>query len=76
MKTRLKELRIKNKLSVKKLANFLKISVKTYQKYEQDLETIPINIIISLAKFYHTSTDYIVFLTDIYKPFNDQKEEN
>ena len=37
--------------------------------YERGLRDVPVEIIIQLAKFYNTSTDYILGLTDCKKPY-------
>lgn len=40
-----------------------------YNQYEIGKNDIPTKILIQLAKFYNTSTDYILELTDEKKPY-------
>ena len=48
----------------KDVAKLLGISQQYYSEYEKGKRTIPIQHLITLAKFYETSIDYIVGLTD------------
>ena len=41
----------------------------TYSQYENGQRQLPIGILIALARFYHTSTDYLLGLTDEQKPY-------
>ena len=67
---RLKELREDSDLSQKTLADFLHIKQNTYSQYETGHRQIPIEFLIALAKFYKTSTDYILGLTKNPNPYN------
>ena len=60
---RLKDLREDNDLYQKDIAKILNISQTGYSKYETETNDIPTNILIKLALFYETSTDYILGLT-------------
>ena len=53
-----KDLRIKNNVNVKELANLLNISVQAYYKYENGMSEPSINSLILLANFYNISLDY------------------
>lgn len=64
---RLKDLREDNDIYQKDIANLLGISQQYYSEYENGKRTIPITHLIKLAKFYGTSIDYIVGLSDEYK---------
>lgn len=66
---RLKDLREDNDLLQKQIAKELKIKRQVYGLYENGKRTIPIDLLIQLAKFYHTSIDYIVGMTDTKKPY-------
>ncbi len=68
MKTRLKELREDKDLLQKDLAKILNMSQRGYSHYENDVN-IPNDILVKLAQFYKTSTDYILYLTDERKPY-------
>lgn len=61
---RLKDLREDNDLLQKDIAKILGISQQYYSEYEKGNRTIPISHLITLAKFYNTSIDYIVGLTE------------
>ena len=61
---RLKDLREDHDLFQKQIAQVLGISQQYYSEYEKGNGTIPISHLITLAKYYGTSIDYIVGLTD------------
>ena len=61
---RLKDLREDHDMYQKEVAKLLGISQQYYSEYEKGKRTIPIQHLITLAKFYETSIDYIVGLTD------------
>lgn len=66
---RLKELREDNDIKQQTIANYLHIKQNTYSQYENEQRQLPISVLIQLAKFYNVSTDYILRLTDIKKPY-------
>ena len=68
---RLKDLREDNDLLQKDIAKILGISQQYYSEYEKGNRTIPISHLITLAKFYNTSIDYIVGLTNKKKQVNN-----
>ena len=61
---RLKDLREDNDLFQKDVAKILNMSQTGYSKYETGTNDIPTSILIKLALFYETSTDYILGLTN------------
>lgn len=61
---RIKDLREDNDKFQKEIADLLGISQQYYSEYENGKRTIPITHLITLAKYYNTSIDYIVGLTD------------
>ena len=61
---RIKELREDNDLTQKEVANHLHIRQNTYSQYETGARELPLNCLIALAKFYNTTTDYILGITD------------
>ncbi len=69
MSLRLKELREHNNLTQRDIANLLKITYQQYQKYEYNKQEIMLKYLIELAKYYNTSTDYILGITDEKKPY-------
>lgn len=66
---RLRDLREDLDLTQEKIANILQIKQNTYSQYESGKHQIPIDALIKLAEFYNTSIDYILGLTDTYKPY-------
>ena len=69
---RIRDLREDNDKLQKEIADLLGISQQYYSEYESGNRTIPINHLITLAKFYNTSIDYIVGLSDE-KNINNKK---
>ncbi len=65
MYKRIRELREDNDLLQKDLAEYLHCTQVAYSRYELGTRDIPTEVLISLAKFHHTSVDYILGLTDI-----------
>lgn len=66
---RLKDLREDRDLTQQALSEYLHISQNTYSQYENGQRQLPIEILIALAKFYNTSTDYILELTNERTPY-------
>lgn len=69
---RLKDLREDKDLVQKEVAALLNIDQRVYSNYETGKREIPTRFVIELAKFYKTSTDYILGLTDDPKPYNNK----
>ena len=67
---RIKDLREDNDLTQRELAEYLHIKQNTYSQYENGQRQLPIPTLIALAKFYNTSCDYILGLTDVKKRYN------
>ena len=65
----LKELREDNDLKQENIARFLNMKQPQYARYETGKRDIPLDCLIFLAKFYKTSTDYILELTDERNPY-------
>lgn len=66
---RIKDLREDSDITQKEIADFLHIKQNTYSQYENGHRQLPIDFLIALAKYYKTSTDYILGLTDERKPY-------
>ena len=66
---RLRELREDNDLYQKDIAKVLNMSQNGYSSYETGRLDIPTDILKKLADFYHTSIDYLLYLTDERKPY-------
>ena len=57
---RLKDLREDQDLLQKDIAGLLGISQTVYSRYERGFQTIPLEHLLTLADFYHVSTDYLL----------------
>ena len=69
MKTRIKNLREDSDLTQEYLAKILNISQVAYSYYELNKRSVPVEVLIKLANFYHTSVDYLLYQTDERKPY-------
>ena len=69
MYKRIRDLREDKDLSQKEIAKILNMSQTGYSKYEVGTNDVPTKVLIQLAKFYNTSVDYILGLTDEFKPY-------
>ncbi|MDE6149333.1 MAG: helix-turn-helix domain-containing protein [Ruminococcus sp.] len=61
---RIRDLREDADLKQKDIAEILNCSQQVYSNYELGQRDIPTDILISLAKYYETTTDYILGLSD------------
>lgn len=66
---RLRDLREDHDLTQAALAQYLHIRQNTYSQYETEQRQLPLEVLIKLALFYNTSTDYILELTNIPAPY-------
>lgn len=62
---RLKDIREDKDITQKTVAEYLHIRQNTYSQYETGARQIPIDVLIKLAFYFETSTDYILGLTDV-----------
>ena len=69
MYRRIRDLREDNDLFQKDLAAYLNCSQVCYSQYERGTRDIPTEVLVMLAKYYNTSTDYLLELTDIKAPY-------
>ena len=65
---RLRDLREDADLNQTQVAKFLGMSQTGYSKYETGENDIPTQVLIKLAGFYETSTDYILGISDRRNP--------
>ena len=64
MYRRIRDLREDSDLTQKSLADYLSCSQVCYSNYETGKRDVPSDVLIRLARFYHTSVDYLVGLTE------------
>ncbi len=69
MYPRLRNLREDKDLTQTEIAKILNISQTTYSRYESGVLDIPSLSLIKLAKFYKTSIDFLVGLSDDTIPY-------
>ena len=62
---RIKELRIEKGLTQQQVADYLKIDRSNYSKYERGVLIMTPDMIRQLCKFYDSSADFIIGITDI-----------
>ncbi len=62
---RLEDLRIDADKTQEDIAEILNCKREVYRRYEKGIYEIPVWALIKLAKFYNTSTDYILGLSDV-----------
>ena len=64
MYSRIRDLREDRDLLQKDMAEYLKCSQVCYSHYETGKRDIPTDVLIKLAQIHHTTTDYLLGLTD------------
>ena len=62
---RIRDLREDSDLTQQQVADYLKMKQPQYNRYEKGYRDIPSDVLIALADFYNTTTDYILERTDI-----------
>ena len=64
MYERIRVLREDSDLTQKQVAEYLGMSQTGYSKYETGENSIPVDVVVKLADFYKTTTDYLLGRTD------------
>lgn len=67
---RIRDIREDRDLTQRELAEYLHIGQNTYSQYETGQRQLPVTILIALAQYYGTSTDYLLGLTDKQEPYS------
>ena len=73
MYSRIRNLREDKDMTQKQIGDMLNMSQTGYNQYEIGKNDIPTKILIQLAKFYNTSVDYLLELTDDINPYPRKK---
>lgn len=73
---RLRDIREDRDITQKTIASYLHIRQNTYSQYETGQRQLPVDILIQLAQFFQTSTDYILDLTDEPKPYPTKERKH
>ena len=66
---RIRDLRLDRNLSQQKIAELLNVKQNTYSQYEIGVLNYPVDVLIKLARFYNTSVDYLLGMTDEMTPY-------
>lgn len=61
---RIEDLRVDSDKTQIEVARYLNMQRGVYRRYEKGEREIPVWAVIKLAKYYHTSTDYILGLSN------------
>ena len=69
MYRRIRDMREDADLFQKDIAKYLQCSQVCYSQYELGKRDIPTDVLIKLADFYGTSTDYLLERTNIKEPY-------
>lgn len=72
---RLKEIRENKDLTKTEVAKILNMSQTGYSKYEVETNDIPTEVLKKLARFYNTSIDYLLYMTDNRNPYEKSLAE-
>lgn len=72
---RLEDMRIDADKTQSEIAQVLQCHREVYRRYEKGLYEIPVWALIKLAQYYHTSTDYLLGLTDVRDSYPSPKNK-
>ena len=61
---RVEDLRVDADKTQQEIADVLHCKREVYRRYEKGIHELPVWALIELAKYYHTTTDYILGLSD------------
>lgn len=68
-KLRIRDLREDKDMNQTQVAKLLNTTQKVYSRYETGERTLPLQHLITLAKYYNVSLDYLCGLTQEKRPF-------
>ena len=71
---RIRDLREDKFLTQETIAHTLHITQRTYSRYENGDSNIPLEILVKIADFHSTSTDYLLERTDSKTPYPVSKK--
>lgn len=72
MITRIRDLREDSDLTQTQISKILNISQVAYSYYEIGKREISLDLLCKLADYYDTSVDYLLFRTNIKKPYKSR----
>lgn len=71
----IRDLRIDRGLTQSQVAQILNVKQNTYSQYEIGVLNYPLDVVIRLAEYYGTSTDYLLGLTDVPEPLPRRRRQ-
>lgn len=74
MCNRIRDLREDRDLRQHQVAEAIGITARKYSYIENGIQQLYDDVLIELARFYGTSTDYILGLTDVRKPYPKERK--
>ena len=72
MNGKLRELRESRHLTQTGIGSKLGASQQNISNYEQDIRSMPIDMLISAAKYFNVTTDYLLGYSDIKRSYEEQ----
>jgi transcriptional regulator with XRE-family HTH domain len=69
MKLRIRDLREDNDIKQQEIADYLLCDQSLYSKYERSERELPLEYAAKLADYYGVSVDYLLYRTDVKKPY-------
>lgn len=76
MESRIKEVRDSRHIIQEIVANEIGVTQQTFSKYERDISTIKIDVLIKLSKYFNVTTDYLLGLSEVKRDLQRQVEMN
>ena len=70
MELKIRSVREDADLTQREIAAYLHIKQNTYSQYENGQRQLPLDMLVALAQYYKTSTDYLLGLTDCKKHYD------
>lgn len=71
---RIRNLRIDSDLTQADIAKVIHVSQNTYSQYEIGKARYPLDVVVTLAQYYHVSVDYLLGLTDEPAPYPRKRQ--
>lgn len=66
---RIKDLRMDHDLSQQQVAESIGVTQRKYSYYETGAHALTAEFVVDIARFYQTSADYVLGLTNIKRPY-------
>lgn len=66
---RLRDLREDHDLTQEQVASYLGMKQSQYSRYERGVRDLPTDVLIRLARYYKTSADYLLGMTNCKAPY-------